>query len=174
MTLARTRRTVESHHKLLKTVRNFGSLCVKYSCETDTVKKVDIDVHQANTEDHQNVNGHEPEYLPVVVGHDAEGLSVDVGLMYIPFNHQLYYMPNFSSLNSLSEYTMDFALNRNEQICLGIIVYHAGVAVKLGCLKLKSGLLCMLRDFATIYTLAECTGDLSKYEKASVMKVHHI
>ena len=52
-------------------------------------------------------------------------------------------------------------------------MYHAGVAVKLGCLKLKSGLLSMLRVFATIYTLVECTSDLSKYEKASGMKVHH-
>ena len=54
-------------------------------------------------------------------------------------------------------------------------MYHAGVAVKLGCLKLKSGLLCMLRDFATIYTLAECTSDLalSQYEKTSGIIVHH-
>ena len=52
-------------------------------------------------------------------------------------------------------------------------MYHAGVAVKLGCIKLKSGLLCMLRVFATIYTLVECTSDLSKYEKVSGMKVHH-
>ena len=50
------------------------------------------------------------------------------------------YMPNLSPMNSLSEYTIDFALNRDE-ICTGIIVYHAGVAGKLGCLKLKSGLL---------------------------------
>ena len=31
----------------------------------------------------------------------------------------------------------------------------------------------MFRVFATIYTLVECTSDLSKYEKASGMKVHH-
>jgi hypothetical protein len=31
----------------------------------------------------------------------------------------------------------------------------------------------MFRVFATFYTLVECTGDLSKYEKASGMKVHH-
>ena len=88
------------------------------------MKKVDIDVHLATTEDHQNVDGHEAEDLSVVDGHEAEGLSVDVGFMYIPFNHPLYYMPNFSSLNSLSEYTMDFVLNRPENIFSDIIVYH--------------------------------------------------
>ena len=31
----------------------------------------------------------------------------------------------------------------------------------------------MFRVFATFYTLVECTSDLSKYEKASGMKVHH-
>ena len=31
----------------------------------------------------------------------------------------------------------------------------------------------MFRVFATFYTLVECISDLSKYEKASVMKVHH-
>jgi hypothetical protein len=46
---------------------------------------------------------------------------------------------------------------------------HAGGAVKLGCLKLLS----MFRVFATFYTLVECTSDLSKYEKASGIKVHH-
>ena len=57
MTLARKRRTVESHHKLLKTVRNFGSLCVKYSRETDTVKNFEI---------------------MVVEGKDTKGLPVDI------------------------------------------------------------------------------------------------
>jgi hypothetical protein len=31
----------------------------------------------------------------------------------------------------------------------------------------------MFRVFATFYTLVECISDLSKYEKASGMKVHH-
>jgi hypothetical protein len=31
----------------------------------------------------------------------------------------------------------------------------------------------MFRVFATFYTLVECTSDLSKYKKASGMKVHH-
>ena len=31
----------------------------------------------------------------------------------------------------------------------------------------------MFRVFTTFYTLVECTSDLSKYEKASGMKVHH-
>ena len=31
----------------------------------------------------------------------------------------------------------------------------------------------MFRVFATIYTLVEYTSDLSKYEKASGLKVHH-
>ena len=56
-------------------------------------------------------------------------------------------------------------------------MYHAGVAGKLGCLKLKKcGLLCMLMNFATIYTLAECTSDLvvNKREKTcSGIIVHH-
>ena len=57
MTLARTRRTVEGHHKLLKTVGNFGSLCVKYGRETDTVKNFEI---------------------MVVEGKDTKGLPVDI------------------------------------------------------------------------------------------------
>jgi hypothetical protein len=52
-------------------------------------------------------------------------------------------------------------------------VYHAGGAVKLECLKLYIGLLSMFRVFATFYTLVECTSDLSKYEKAFGLKVHH-
>ena len=54
-------------------------------------------------------------------------------------------------------------------------MYHAGVAGKLGCLKLKSGLLCMLRNFATIFTLAECTSDLVLriFEMVSGIIVHH-
>ena len=31
----------------------------------------------------------------------------------------------------------------------------------------------MFRVFATFYILVECTSDLSKYEKAFGMKVHH-
>ena len=82
-------------------------------------------------------------------------------------------MPNLSPLSSLSEYTIDFALNRDE-ICTGIIVYHAGVAGKLGCLKLKSGLLCMLRNIVTIYTMAECTTYLVlSFDMFSDIIVHH-
>ena len=33
---------------MLKTVRNFGSLCVKYSRETDTVKEIENYVLQAS------------------------------------------------------------------------------------------------------------------------------
>jgi len=167
---------VTIQQQLLKTVGNFGSLCIKYNREIDTVKEIVKDVHQATTEDLQDDESHEAEDLPVVDEHDAKGLSIDVsnvGLMYFSFNHQLY-MASFSPLNSLSEYTIDFALNR-DAICTGIKVYHAGVAGKLGCLKLKSGLLCMLRNFATIYTLAECTSDLvlSKFEMISGIIVHH-
>ena len=167
---------VTIQQQLLKTVRNFGSLCIKYNREIDTVKEIVKDVHQATTEDLQDDESYEAEDLPVVDEHDAKGLSIDVsnvGLMYFSFNHQLY-MASFSPLNSLSEYTIDFALNR-DAICTGIKVYHAGVAGKLGCLKLKSGLLCKLGNFATIYTLAECTSDLVLriFEMVSGIIVHH-
>ena len=63
----------------------------------------------------------------------------------------------FRTQTCLSEYTMDFVLSRRTKLCLDIIVYHAGVAGKLGCLKLKKcGLLCMLMNFATIYTFCWC------------------
>ena len=106
------------------------------------MKVIYIDVHQATTEDHQDVDGHAAEDLHVVDENDAEHLHVDV--------------PNVRVLN--------------------IVVYHAELAGKLGCLKLKlSGLICWLRDIATIYTLAEFTSDLvlSKYEKASGIIVLH-
>ena len=67
MTLARTRRQVESQHKLLKTVRNFGSLCVKYSRETDTVKHFENYVFQPSIAD-----------FMVVDGKDTKGLTVDI------------------------------------------------------------------------------------------------
>jgi hypothetical protein len=78
MTLARTRRTVESQHKLLKTVRNFGSLCVKYSRETDTVKNFENNVLQPTIEDFQYFNSYEVEDIRVVDGKDANGLPVDI------------------------------------------------------------------------------------------------
>ena len=87
-----------SQHKLLKTVRNFGSLCVKYSRETDTVKEIENYVHQATTEDFQYVNCHEAEDLTVVDGKDAKGLPVDVstvGILYIIFFNHKFYVPNF-------------------------------------------------------------------------------
>ena len=67
MTLARTRRTVESPHELLKTVRNFGSLCFKYSRETDTVKHFENYVFQPSIAD-----------FMVVDGKDTKGLTVDI------------------------------------------------------------------------------------------------
>ena len=73
--LAITAETIQ--HQMLKTVRKFESLCVKYSRETGTVNEIAIDVHQAITDD-QDMNGHEAEDLPVVDVHDAEGLSVNV------------------------------------------------------------------------------------------------
>ena len=83
MTLARTRRTVVSQQKLLKTVRNFGSLCVKYSRETDTVKDFENYVIQATTEDFQYFNCLEVEDLTVVDGNDAKGIQVDVSIVVI-------------------------------------------------------------------------------------------
>ena len=67
MTLARTRRTVESPHELLKTVRNFGSLCFKYSRETDTVKHFEKYVFQPSIAD-----------FVVVDEKDTKGLPVDI------------------------------------------------------------------------------------------------
>ena len=67
MTLAKTRRTVESPHELLKTVRNFGSLCFKYSRETDTVKHFENYVFQPSIAD-----------FMVVDGKDTKGLTVDI------------------------------------------------------------------------------------------------
>ena len=100
--------------------------------------------------------------------------ATNADLLYL--FHMKFYMTSFRPQNSLSEYTMDFALNSYDQICSGLKVYHAGLAGKLGCLKLKKiGLLCMLKEFATIYTLTECTSDLvlSKHEKASGILVHY-
>ena len=78
MTLARTRRTVESPHELLKTVKHFGSLCFKYSRETDTVKHFENYVFQPSIEDLQYFNCHEVEDIMVVVGKDTKGLPVDI------------------------------------------------------------------------------------------------
>ena len=83
ITLARTRRTVVSQQKLIKTVRNFGSLCVKYSRETDTVNDIENYVFQATTEDFQYFNCHEVEDIIVVDGKDAKGLPVDVSTVVI-------------------------------------------------------------------------------------------
>ena len=56
-----------SQQKLLKTVRNFESLCVKYSRETDTVKNFENYVFQPSIED-----------IMVVDGKDTKGLTVDI------------------------------------------------------------------------------------------------
>ena len=78
-----------------------------------------------------------------------------------------------------TEYTRDFVLGRTGNICPVIIVYHAGVADMLSCLKLKkSGLYCLLRDFSII-TRAECnwipwvvfTGSILETSATKVM--HH-
>ena len=47
------------------------------------MKEIDIDVYQATTEHHQDVDGHEVEDLPVVDGNDAEDLPVDIPHMAI-------------------------------------------------------------------------------------------
>ena len=85
----------------------------------------------------------------------------------------------FRTLTSLTEYIMDFVVIRQEEICSSIIVYHAGVAGKLGGLNLKRRLCCLMKDFFTIIFLAECnwmpwvvfTGSNLKTSPTKVM--HH-
>jgi len=160
--LANTAETIQ--HQLHKTVKNFLDLCIKYSRETNREKG--IKVADATAADEHVVDTNQFE-VPIPNPSNTE-------LLYL-LHLMMFFMASFSPQSSLSEYTIDLALNKHEQICSGIKVYHAGVAGKLGCLRLKSGLLCMLRNFATIYTLAECISDLvlSKFEIFSGIIVHH-
>ena len=95
------------------------------------------------------------------------------------FFHLKFYLSFFfRTQNSLIECIMrNLVMTNTRKDCLAKLLHHAGVAVKLGILKLKIiGHVYMLKDFIAIYTLAECTTDfvLSIHGKlCSDIIVHH-
>ena len=94
------------------------------------------------------------------------------------FHLKFYLSCFFRTQNSLIECIMrNLVMTNTRKDCLAKLLHHAGVAVKLGILKLKIiGHVYMLKDFIAIYTLAECTTDfvLSIHGKlCSDIIVHH-
>ena len=130
---------------MLKTARNLEIMCSKNSCETGTKK----------------------------------GMFMNKSKMALKIKSQ-FFLPMswiFRAEFSFTEYTdIDFVYCSILILAAGKIVYHAGVAVKLGFLKLKiMGLPCIFKDF-TIYILTEYTIDfvLSRPGKiCSDMIVYH-